>query len=195
MRTCQQDERNAYSSLSRRLRTSFILVWISLTLGFIAQGCSVYFDRPAPGNEATPFFLPPTRVPPQDVLADTPPTSAAQALPALICVDNLTFVDDLTIPDGSQVQPGATLDKRWEVRNSGTCNWDERYSLRLVAGDRLGVAEQLALYPARSGTNAVIRILFQAPLEPGSYRSAWQAFSPAGEPFGDLIYIDIEVTQ
>ncbi len=190
----QQDERKAYPSLSRRLRTFVILVWISLSLGLIAQGCTGFFDRPVPGHEETPFFLPPTRIPPQAQPAVNPPAGST-APPALNCEDHLTYLSDLTIPDGSQVQPGETLDKRWEVRNSGSCNWDKRYSLRLVAGDRLGADEQLALYPARSGTDAVIRILFQAPPNPGSYRSAWQAFCPAGEPFGDPIYLDIEVTE
>jgi hypothetical protein len=101
----------------------------------------------------------------------------------------------MTIPDGSQVTLGETLDKRWEVENSGTCNWDERYSLRLVAGDDLGAQAQMGLYPARSGTVAPIRILFTAPSEPGQYRSAWQAYGPDGEAFGDQIFIDIVVVE
>ncbi len=121
------------------------------------------------------------------------PAETAQPSPTLPCTDGLTFIDDLTVPDGSQVKPGAELDKRWEVRNSGSCNWDDRYSLRLTAGEPLGGADSLPLYPARSETNAVIRILLQAPLAEGSYRSAWQAHNPAGEPFGDLIFVDIIV--
>ena len=54
------------------------------------------------------------------------------------------------------------------------------------------VQEQM-LIPARSGTNAMIRIVFQAPSEAGKYRSAWQAYNPDGHPFGDPIFIDIVV--
>jgi len=153
------------------------------------------YHRPAPGNQETPPFLPPTRVPPQSPQASPAPAETTQTPPTLPCSDDLTFIDDLTIPDGRQVKPGAELDKRWEVRNSGSCNWGEFYSLRLTAGESLGAAESLPLYPARSQTNAVFRILLEAPPEEGSYRSAWQAHNPAGEPFGDLIYIDIIVTN
>ncbi len=87
------------------------------------------------------------------------------------------------------------MDKRWEVKNSGTCNWGAGYTLRLIAGDILGSNPEQALYPARSGTNLVIRILFQSPLEPGNYNSAWQAFSPDDNPFGDPIFIKFQVPE
>ena len=111
----------------------------------------------------------------------------------MVCQDGLTFVSDITIPDGSEIEANATLDKRWEVNNSGNCNWDERYRLRLMSGEGLNVAEEQMLYPARSGTQAVLRIVFQAPETPGNYRSAWQAYNPDGQAFGDPIFIDFIV--
>ncbi|RPI34879.1 MAG: hypothetical protein EHM70_01465, partial [Chloroflexota bacterium] len=111
------------------------------------------------------------------------------------CTDLLTFLEDLTIPDGTAVGPGEALDKRWQVENSGTCNWDESYRVKLVAGPEMGAPSEQTLYPARSGTSAVIRIQFTAPSDPGAYRSAWQAYNPSGEPFGDPFFIDIIVTS
>lgn len=119
--------------------------------------------------------------------------NAAEPDPAGVCKDSLIFVQDVTIPDGTVVVPESTMDKRWEVKNSGDCNWDERYRVRLIAGPELGAQKELALYPARGGTHATIRILFKAPAEPGTYRSAWQAFNPDGEPFGDPFFIEIVV--
>jgi hypothetical protein len=144
-----------------------------------------------------PIYIPPTQPPPTPTATRPPPSTPIELRPAATpaCTNQLTFQDDLTIPDGSQVIPGETLDKRWEVENSGTCNWDERYSLRLVAGNELGAQPQVGLYPARSGTLAPIRILFTAPQEPGPYRSAWQAYGPDGEAFGDQIFIDILVAE
>jgi hypothetical protein len=113
------------------------------------------------------------------------------ALP--VCQDNLSFVEDVTVPDGTYVDPGVVLDKRWKVRNSGTCNWDESYRFKLIDGPEMSTQPEQALFPARSGSEAVIRLVFIAPLEPGRYRSAWQAFSPSGEAFGDPIYIEIIV--
>lgn len=111
------------------------------------------------------------------------------------CTDNLLYIADKTIPDGTLVSPGIILDKQWEVENQGDCNWNSNYRLKLIAGQQLSAPPEQALYPARSGSRAIIRILFTAPQEAGNYRSAWQAYSPSGEPFGDPIFIDFIVEE
>jgi len=167
-----------------------------IALALFAQGCNFDFQPSIPaGLQASPF-LPATKASTtQTVPIVSPDSTQAHPAPTLPCQDNLTFISDLTIPDGSKVKPDAILDKRWEVQNTGTCNWDERYTLRLIAGEPLGAKETQALYPARSGVSLVIRIEFLAPSQAGSYRSAWQAYNPAGEPFGDTIYIAVNVTE
>jgi hypothetical protein len=120
-------------------------------------------------------------------------SEASRPTPTPLCTDNLRFLADLTIPDGTVVAPGDALDKRWQVENSGTCNWDERYRLKLIAGPELGVPAEQALFPARSGTQMVINILFTAPSDPGTYRSAWQAYNPQGAAFGDPFFIEVLV--
>jgi hypothetical protein len=64
--------------------------------------------------------------------------------------------------------------------------------LKFVGGLEMGASEQ-ALYPARAGTQVTLEITFTAPSEPGNYTTAWQAFGPQGEPFGDAIYMEIVV--
>jgi hypothetical protein len=115
------------------------------------------------------------------------------AVPTPACSNILTFLEDVSIPDGSLVKPGEALDKRWLVQNNGSCNWNEQYRLKLISGPAMGVSAEQALYPARSGTQAILRILFSAPVEPGIARSSWQAVSPLGEAFGDPIYIEVFV--
>jgi len=124
-----------------------------------------------------------------------PSTLPAPSLPTptLDCEDGLWYISDLTIPDGTLVSPGDTIDKRWQVENSGSCNWNEGYRLRRISGEALGVPGELALYPARSGPRAVLQIRFPAPAEPGTYRSAWQAYNPQGEAFGDPVFVEIIV--
>ncbi len=147
------------------------------------------------GQVGQPTNLPaaagPTR-PADPVLASTQPAPSLPT-PTLDCEDGLWYVADLTIPDGTLVSPGDTIDKRWQVENSGSCNWNEGYRMRRISGEALGVPGELALYPARSGTRAVIQILFTAPAEPGTYRSAWQAYNPQGEAFGDPVFVEIIV--
>ena len=123
----------------------------------------------------------------------TPRPIKTPATPTPACTYNLQFIEDLTIPDGTVISPGAIMDKRWQVENTGTCNWGEDLRLRLISGQELGATSEQALYPARSGTVATIRIIFNAHDIAGAYHSAWQAVNPRGELFGDPIYIDFIV--
>lgn len=155
----------------------------------------------SPNQPDIPVFKPPTAVASMLPLRattipaarNTPTPSQSTASPTPACTSNLTFLEDLTIPDGTAVQPEETLNKIWLVENSGSCNWDSGYRLKLVAGPAMDVPAEQALYPARSGTQASIHIVFTAPLEEGAYRSAWQAYDPQGKAFGESIFIDIIV--
>jgi hypothetical protein len=102
-------------------------------------------------------------------------------------------LEDVTIPDNSIVAPGSTLDKQWLVQNSGSCNWDNHYRLRLINGDTLGASPEQALFPARAGMQATLHTVFTAPLEAGDYISEWQAFDAKGIPFGESFFIKITV--
>ncbi len=109
------------------------------------------------------------------------------------CSNLLAYINDLTIPDGTIFAPGDVVDKRWVVENQGTCNWTFLYTLRLTGGEPMGANTEQSLVPALAGSQAVIRIQFTAPSEQGKYRSAWQAYTPEGIPFGDPIFVVIEV--
>ena len=175
------------------------LLWILI----LASACS-------PIATQTPFIPPTAAVPliePEFIITPTQNSNQIQTtpLPTIVvppatvnptdCINNLTYVTDLTIPDGTSIAYGATIDKQWLVQNSGTCNWNAEYRLRHVGGAVLGAPEELALYPARSGTQATLQITFTAPFTDGEYESAWQAFDPAGLAFGDLIYMRISAVS
>ena len=153
------------------------------------------------GQTAPTLYSPPTKENPINVPSQTHPsdletehgTPSPQASPSPACTVGLTYLEDISIPDGTLVSQGAILDKQWLVENSGSCNWDDQFSLRLIAGPSMSNQSEYALFPARSGTQAEIQILFTAPQEPGVHRSAWQAFDPHGEIFGDPIFIEVVV--
>ncbi len=141
----------------------------------------------------TPIALPsPTPIPPEVTSVTLIPVPVIPTSTP-VCVNGLAFVNDATIPDGTSVSPGSSLDKQWLVQNSGSCNWDDRYRVRLVSGDLLGAAAEQSLYPARAGAQATLRILFTAPADAGDYVSEWQAFDFNGIPFGDTFFIKITV--
>lgn len=147
-----------------------------------------------PIESDVPAFIPPTLVPPTPTLEIIEPTQAlSNPTQETNCIDNLTFIQDETIPDGTTVPSGSEIEKKWEVKNSGTCNWGPGYTIRLIGGEALGATSPQDLFPARSGTSLTIEIIYTAPDSPGKYRSVWQAFNPSENAFGDSFYIDFSV--
>lgn len=136
-------------------------------------------------------FIPPT----QNLAVLETQTEEINPLPTRQpnCDNQLSFLDDLTIPDGTEVSPGDEVVKRWLIRNEGSCNWNRSYSLQLISGLSLGVSKEIALFPARQSSEAVIEIIFTAPSNPGNYNSWWQAYDPDGDRFGDPIFMEISV--
>lgn len=188
------------SSLSRAVCLLLIVV-----VEIAAAGCSLSGQRAAPDSMSYEPFIAPSLVPTATATMTPTPTPTPEPRTnqpggnevenRLGCTDNLTFVSDVTIPDGTIVEPGSTLDKQWEVENSGTCSWDEFYTIRLINDQALSAKPEQALLPARGGSRVTIQITFHAPHEAGSYHTAWQAYNPQGEPFGDPFYMDVVVEE
>jgi len=176
----------------RPIQKSWLLKILSLLVVTLAVAGCVRVQKLKPGAEQLEFFRPPTLVP---TALPPAPTLAIpeETAPEMQCVNSLSFISDVTIPDGTVVTAGSSMDKRWEIKNTGTCNWGEGYTLELISGSEMGVEKEQALIPARSGSQTVVRIVFTAPAETGLHRSAWQAFDPEGQPFGDPFFIEIEV--
>ena len=167
----------------------------------LALSLTILLGFGACSPSATPtFFIPPTEaaqlIPNTAVVLPPTVTSVPPLViptPTVPCTNDLTYVRDLTIPDGTNLTPGESIDKEWLVTNSGSCNWDSRYRLKLISGDALGAPNEQALFPARAGTQATLRIVFTAPPNSGTYQSAWQALAPDGSAFGSEVYIQITV--
>ena len=184
--------------MTNRFSLSRNLLPLILALIF-ASACS-------PLSTPTPFIPPTSQAPliePTLIIIPTPTTDQVRIipLPTIIptidqsnCVNDLTFLEDLTIPDNSIIPFGIPVNKQWLVENSGTCDWSPEYRLRHTGGAVLGAPEEIALFPARSGTQATLQVVFTAPFEEGAYESVWQAFDPDGLAFGDPIYVRIRVS-
>lgn len=180
--------------MMKNMRLTLSRILLLLISLIFAQAC-------APQTTPTPF-RPPTQPAPTEILPTTTPvptntpvpTTTATPTEVVPCANNLTFLDDLTIDDNTIVAPGAAMDKQWLVSNSGTCNWDSTYRLKWTGGETFGAAGEQALFPARAGTQATLRILFTAPTVEGTYQSAWQAFGPDGNAFGDPVFLTIFVS-
>lgn len=175
-------------SISNKHQMLFALV--SFVLLILLSGCGGQ-DAVSP---TTDYFVPPT-LNPQLPTATTAETATVTPEPteAGPCENDLEFLDDLTIPDNTVVAPGELMTKTWLVRNSGTCNWESDYTLRNTDGLPMGVATIQALYPARSGSEVELTLIFTAPTDQGQAITKWQAHDPEGNPFGQEFYMQIIV--
>ena len=183
--------------MSRFILTRTLGVYVFLIVVLLSACSAASTPTPFRPPTAQAPLIEPTFIiqPTQEivVIESTPPPTIFPTTNPADCVNDLTFLEDLTIPDNMFATFGFALDKQWLVENSGTCNWNSAYRLRNIGGAALGAPEEIALYPARAGTQATLRILFTAPFTEGVYESAWQALDPNGSPFGDPIYIRIAV--
>ncbi|MEK6221634.1 MAG: NBR1-Ig-like domain-containing protein [Chloroflexota bacterium] len=160
---------------------------ILIAINSLLSACGGQVVRSTPN-----YFIPPTLVSTAEVIILVSPTPLPPT-PTPSCDNRLVFDRDVTVPDLSEFAPGAPIDKVWGVTNSGSCNWDAGFVVRLISGDAMGADAEQALFPARSGSQAELRINFVAPDDAGTYQSSWQAYGPNGEPFGDLFFIVIKV--
>ena len=152
---------------------------------------------PACGEQVSPssnnFFIPPTLSHKATSIPLETATPTPLPTPTQPCTDDLEFLEDISVPDDTPFLPGAEIEKTWLVKNTGNCNWDNEYSIQLIDGNAMGAETTQALFPARSGGEAEITIIFTAPEDNGANFSSWQAFNPQGEPFGDTFFIQIIV--
>jgi hypothetical protein len=138
-------------------------------------------------------------VPAPVVVPSTPtltPTITA-TVPTGVC-NQATFVDDITIDDGTTFTFGQTFTKTWRLKNSGTCTWTSGYALIFDHGDAMSgpASQQLTTGTVPPGSTLDISVNLTAPSTAGSYRGYWRLREPGGTSFGlpsgNSFYVDIK---
>ena len=162
---------------------------IVAVLSVLLTACSAKVG-PAPAVPSDPA----TQVPSNSVATTlTQPPGPSVPTPTEPCTNDAQFVEDLTFPDGTEVLPGAALDKRWLILNRGSCAWGPDHRLVQIGESRIGAPRELALYPAVPGAQAVWQVALVAPEGKGEYISRWRAQAPDGTLFGDEVYVLVVV--
>jgi len=109
------------------------------------------------------------------------------------CHDGAAFVADITIPDGKHMNPGQEFGKNWRLKNTGTCIWDSSYKLVFVQGDLMQGGEKAIKGTVNSNGEYNITVGLKAPNHPGNYGGLWQMVNEHGVPFGERIWVRINV--
>jgi len=97
----------------------------------------------------------------------------------------MTFVSDVSIPDGMIITPGTQFTKTWRVRNDGNCVWDKNYSVELDKGDAMSTVIKFPLTKVvNPGDSIDISIDMTAPTTEGTYAGYWHIATPYGGYMG-----------
>src|SRR5215211_6297182 len=106
--------------------------------------------------------------------------SAAQA-----CTDRAQFVSDVTVPDGTRYDPGATFTKTWRLRNVGTCTWTTSYTMVFDTGTQMGTTASVPFHTSVAPGNTIdLSVNMTAPNAAGHYLGYWKFKNAAGTLFG-----------
>jgi hypothetical protein len=101
------------------------------------------------------------------------------------CVNQATFMLDVTIPDNNNLKPGAAFDKVWRLRNTGSCTWTTEYDLVYLSGERMRAPDSVPLPgDVGPGREVDVKVRLLAPSAQGTYRGNWMLRDENGVLFG-----------
>jgi hypothetical protein len=149
--------------------------------------------------QATPLpSATPSPGPTEEVSATLSPTlgpTRTATRPAVIAplCDDSAYVSDVSIPDGTVMQPGEEFIKTWSIRNTGTCSWTTAYALDFVSGKRMDGVITYVPHAVDPGDVLEISIGLVAPSDAGTHTSYWRLKNADGNFFGEMVYVQIVV--
>lgn len=142
-----------------------------------------------PGGSPIPGFTP---------IASAAAPSGPTAALGDSCNNNV-FEADISVPDGTVMKPGEDFIKTWQIKNTGTCTWDEGYVLVFIGGDRaidpVNYEFKKSSDFVKAGQSVQLSVPLTAPLTPGKYQGTWRMQSDSGYFFGTPLTVYIEVKK
>jgi hypothetical protein len=92
---------------------------------------------------------------------------------------------DVTVPDGTIMNPGESFSKTWRLENVGSCIWTRLYAVTFFSGNSLDAYQTNTLAePVSPGQQVDVTVDMEAPEEPGVYQSNWMLTNQDGALFG-----------
>lgn len=157
-----------------------------------------------PDAQDTPPAVATTPAPATATNTSEAPTATNSPIPTTTEVpcNRAEFVQDVTIPDGTDMDPGESFTKTWRLRNTGSCDWNSNYELLFKDGDSMGgPATQDLTGSVDTGETVDISVDLEAPDDEGSYKGFWWLRSDTGIVFGvggtsDVpFFVEIDVVE
>jgi hypothetical protein len=107
-----------------------------------------------------------------------------------------TFVESLTIPDGTVINENSVpIIKKWRLRNTGTAPWPTGSKLIFFRGDReLSAAEEFPLPQCNPGETVDAYAELVLPQRSGRYNAYFRLATAERDVFGPRLWADVNVS-
>jgi len=130
----------------------------------------------APTNAPTSTYTPrptatSTRVPTPARTPTLRPFPSSTPTP-IDCAWSAAYVADVTIPDGTRLDPGSAFVKTWRIHNNSTCDW-ENVRLVFTSGEQMQAPSFVPIPPTAASAKVDISVDMIAPATIGNYSAAW----------------------
>lgn len=126
-----------------------------------------------------------------------PPTATLQPTSAggSTTGDNAVLWADITIPDNTNISPGAGFTKTWRLKNTGTTTWlKDSYDIVHISTDAIqSVAEVNIPKDVPPGETVDVSVDMTAPTASGTHTSYWRVRNDRGQLFGESFFVKIIV--
>jgi hypothetical protein len=172
--------------------------------------------RPSPTSQVVEVVPTQAITPTEAVALPTQTLTATEEITGTSVCAQLAWIADVTVPDGTVMDPGEIFFKIWRIENTGTCAWSFEYQLAFDHGDQLSgpdVARVHLFSPEASpqpelgdltwkdelwtvnpGELADVALFLKAPDDPGVYSSVWLFSDEAGIGI-DFLWVEIAVEE
>ena len=142
------------------------------------EGTPVPTQGGAPTLPATVTYSPPN--------TQVPPTST------VIPCNDVRFIKDVTVDDGTKFLPGESFTKVWRLKNVGSCTWNTSYGVTFDSGDSMEAPVTVYLPgDVAPGQEVDVAVAMKAPTGAGTYRGNWKMRDQGGAKFGLVFYVEI----
>jgi hypothetical protein len=197
-----------------KLYRFFIVIGLLVALSLACNAPGMEAEATPTNTEAVPDT---GEVVPTDTPMDAPvfdeatatPTSTSTPSPSptptvtTIPCNRASFVSDVTIPDGTKLEPDEGFTKTWRLKNTGSCTWNSDYDLVFDHGDSMDgpAAQQLTGGSVAPNQNVDVSVNLNAPSDEGDYKGYYKLRDKDGVIFGigpnaDVAFwVDIEVKE
>lgn len=161
------------------------LIPVFLALCFLTVSC-ITLSRETPETPSTPFFvtstLRATRAAPIPSATPTNPagTATLEVTAPADCKNQAVLMEDVTIPDGTQVGAGESFTKTWKFKNTGTCPWTN-YLLAFASGDKMNAPDTAPVPQTLPGATVNVSVDLTAPFADGTYTGYFTLQTTGGQ--------------